>query len=448
MPQQQQRVCTPMVVVAFVIGCQVAVMVMHAGRHDAHVAREGKRWHRNDFAAPPTTERRAEPPERRAAEPPERSAAKPVPPERRAAEPPERNTATASQPKTQLSAAEEELIQGLPTAAERAEARKIFEERLQGPLAFGNALESAVEDDDEADSIPDFYGKPAILGLERCATFRETTSEFRRAATAGLFNTGTNLLTNLVRKNCVVDKACPEKMPQKQKMAMMARGECIGYPFQVPWGKHNPLHFRGRHVVDRLDHFNISEVLPAVLVKDPLTWARSMCRTPYAARFGRGSCCPSPLDPGRLRAMRNVTVNFKKGFPMERYAHLLDFWNSWYAQYYTTEIPRLIVRYEDLLFAPKRTVRAVCECVGGKLRRDFDSFSDAAKFGRGHGGGDGTGRASALARYASEATRYANLDAGDLAFYTKSAHPDLVGRFHYEADDARRRAADSKACPS
>ena len=44
--QQQQRVCTPMVVVAFVIGCQVAVMVMHAGRHDAHVAREGKRWHR------------------------------------------------------------------------------------------------------------------------------------------------------------------------------------------------------------------------------------------------------------------------------------------------------------------------------------------------------------------------------------------------------------------
>ena len=62
--QQQQRVCTPMVVVAFVIGCQVAVMVMHAGRHDAHVAREGKRWHRNDFAAPavPLPTERAPPP--------------------------------------------------------------------------------------------------------------------------------------------------------------------------------------------------------------------------------------------------------------------------------------------------------------------------------------------------------------------------------------------------
>ena len=167
------------------------------GRRDGHArggttrtAREGKRWHRNDFAAPavPLPTERAPPPatiERRAEvpAPPERRA---VPPERRAAEPSQRSAADSTQQKTQLSAAEEELIQGLPTAAERAEARKIFEERLQGPLAFGNALESSVEDDDEADSIPDFYGAPAILGLERCATFfgrrRRTFGGRRRRA--------------------------------------------------------------------------------------------------------------------------------------------------------------------------------------------------------------------------------------------------------------------------
>ena len=108
--QQQQRVCTPMVVVAFVIGCQVAVMVMHAGRHDAHVAREGKRWHRNDFAAPavPLPTERAPPPatpERRtpAAVPatPERRA---EPPERRATEPSQRSAADSTRQKTQLSA--------------------------------------------------------------------------------------------------------------------------------------------------------------------------------------------------------------------------------------------------------------------------------------------------------------------------------------------------------
>ena len=382
--------CSLTVVMAFVIGCQVAVMMMHAGRHDAHLAR-GDLWRPSDLAAPtvhlPTE--RAPPADLAPAPARATPATVPAPTERRAVPP----------PKTQLrlSEAEEALIRGLPTPAERAEARKVFEDRRAGPLAFGDALEDAATDDDEAAAIPGFYGAPAVLGLERCAAFRATTSVFRRAAAAGLFNTGTNLLTNLVRKNCVVQKPCPSERPQKEKMAMMARGECIGYPFQIPWGKHNPLHFRGRHVVDRLDHFNISEVLPVALVKDPLTWARSMCRTPYAAKFRKGGCCPSPLDPKRQGSgTRNVTVNFKKGFPAERYAHLLGMWNAWYAAYYASSIPRLLVRYEDLLFAPKRTVRAVCECVGGKLKKDFDSFSEAAKFGAGHGSTAGTSRASAL----------------------------------------------------
>ena len=436
--------CSLTVVMAFVIGCQVAVMMMHAGRHDAHLARSDL-WRPGDLAAPtvPLPTERALPADlaRDAARRDDLApAAVPAPAER---------VVPPSKTQPRLAEAEEALIRGLPTPAERAEARRIFEDRRAGPLAFGDALEGAATSDDEAAAIPEFYGAPRFLGLERCAAFRATTSVLRRAATAGLFNTGTNLLTNLVRKNCVVQKPCLSELPQKEKMTMMARGECLGYPFQVPWGKHNPLHFRGRHVVDRLDHFNISEVLPVALVKDPLTWARSMCRTPYAAKFRKGGCCPSPLDPTRQRfGTRNVTVNFKKGFPAERYAHLLGMWNAWYAAYYASSIPRLLVRYEDLLFAPKRTVRAVCECVGGKLKKDFDSFSEAAKFGAGHGNTAGTSRASALARYASERTRYANLDAEDLAFYGAVANGELVRQFHYEADDGRRRASAAPACAS
>ena len=73
-------------------------------------------------------------------------------------------------------------------------------------------------------------------GLERCGAWRASTSDFRRGATAGLFNSGTNLLTNLVRKNCVMPRSCPEALGQRAKEAAMARGECIGYPFQIPWG--------------------------------------------------------------------------------------------------------------------------------------------------------------------------------------------------------------------
>ena len=53
-------------------------------------------------------------------------------------------------------------------------------------------------------------------------------------------------MTNLMRKNCVMPLGCAAELGQKVKMAMMARKECLGYPFQAPWGKHNPLDFRDK----------------------------------------------------------------------------------------------------------------------------------------------------------------------------------------------------------
>ena len=41
---------------------------------------------------------------------------------------------------------------------------------------------------------------------------------------------------------------------------------------------------------------NVSYVLPVMIVKDPLTWFKSMCRNAYAARFSHPPGCPSPLE--------------------------------------------------------------------------------------------------------------------------------------------------------
>ena len=50
---------------------------------------------------------------------------------------------------------------------------------------------------------------------------------------------------------------------------------------------------RRRHVVPQLDHFNITEIMPVAVVKDPLTWTRSMCRVSYAAHYRKNAkCCP------------------------------------------------------------------------------------------------------------------------------------------------------------
>ena len=65
----------------------------------------------------------------------------------------------------------------------------------------------------------------------------------------------------------------------------------------------------------------------------------------------------------------------------------------------------------------------------------------AAKFGAGHGGGDGTSRDSALRRYGSEAERYKLLDEADLDFYARTADAQFLDVFHYGAAADRLRAA-------
>ncbi|KAH8092333.1 hypothetical protein JL720_5302 [Aureococcus anophagefferens] len=216
-------------------------------------------------------------------------------------------------------------------------------------------------------------------------------------------------------------------------------------PERAPWGKHNPLAYRNLgHVVDSLDHFNLTEILPVAVVKDPITWMRSMCRIAYAAHFRKHpACCPSPLDPAQLGELlghnrSKVTVKFRKEHPEEVYASLLDLWNVWYREYYDATLPRLIVRYEDLLFDPQNTIREVCACAGGRLKKDFDMVGDAAKFGGGHGGGEGTSRGSALKR-ASETTRYHLVSAHDVAYYGANVDGALAP-FHYAADEHRRAA--------
>ena len=65
------------------------------------------------------------------------------------------------------------------------------------------------------DEIPAFYddgsGAPIVEGLDRCAAFRAATTDARRPAVAGLFNTGTNFLMKLLRSNCVLPRECEDR---------------------------------------------------------------------------------------------------------------------------------------------------------------------------------------------------------------------------------------------
>jgi hypothetical protein len=77
--------------------------------------------------------------------------------------------------------------------------------------------------------IVDLYGsQPVILGLSSaCAKFREIVpAESRMLGAAGMFSTGTNLVTHLLKQNCVI----PERV---ERYGWNATREQLGMRWQV-----------------------------------------------------------------------------------------------------------------------------------------------------------------------------------------------------------------------
>lgn len=213
--------------------------------------------------------------------------------------------------------------------------------------------------------VLDLYGKPKVLGLETCQAYRESVPEDQRLiGTAGNFNSGTNLLQELIVRNC--------------------QGTSL---WQVPWGKHWPASYRNVHQVENsryaMDH---SRVLPVVSVRDPYTWMQSQCRQPYEARFDHNkSLCPN-IIPYDTDIAEHPRYAHKKYVPIRVIYHsenprvfikhdsLPDFWNKWNNEYVfnrSSTFPRLIVRLEDLVFHGREVIPQICECAGFQTKPEF-----------------------------------------------------------------------------
>jgi hypothetical protein len=106
------------------------------------------------------------------------------------------------------------------------------------------------------------YGsKPVILGLERCAHYRDFLAMIKQppvVRVAGMYNSGTNALSMILENNL----------------------EQLGEAFHhdVPWGKHVPAEFRQTNRFPLNNRLDPEVVLPLVIVREPLLWMRSMVR--------------------------------------------------------------------------------------------------------------------------------------------------------------------------
>lgn len=117
--------------------------------------------------------------------------------------------------------------------------------------------------------ITSLYGdKPIIRGLNdgQCERFQKSSNaSWHFVSTAGTFNTGTNLMAELLIANC--------HMPEHEKLPRPFKG--AGVRWQVLWGKHTPIddeHFRLTHRTYNDTNLRAEYMFPAVMVRDPYKW--------------------------------------------------------------------------------------------------------------------------------------------------------------------------------
>lgn len=292
--------------------------------------------------------------------------------------------------------------------------------------------------------ITSLYGSEAkIIGLETCAAYREKVpSHDIYTGPAGLFNTGTFLLDKSLHRFCTFKerRAFTKDDPNPNHGFKYKAGTL----FQVPWGKHNPATTRLKHwAAAGPRDIKQAHVLPIIMVKDPYHWMQSMCRHSYQVKWPNqhSDHCPQLVKPSR------VQVPFGSGTTI--YKSLVHMWNEWNGQYIhydngsMEEFPRLVIRYEDLLFHQKDVVRQVCDCVGGTVASsNYIHLEDSAAKPtvlRMHSGSSDL--VSAIMRYGKDADRLKGMTSEDVSFAKSLLDDKLMTLFGYNHPNETTRRA-------
>ena len=203
-------------------------------------------------------------------------------------------------------------------------------------------------------------------------------------------------------------------------------------------GKHSPVSWRYKHSAPSSVGLNQTQFLPAVVIKDPYTWMDSMCRHSYAANWKHiDGHCPNlvPISPEEKQKINNKeTFNVNIRYRSTNITHhnsLADLWNTWYGDWVDVEFPRLIVRFEDLLFHAETVVEQICECGGGKIRdkAKFKYSVDSAKTGAAHKGANGL--IKSITKYSDKEKRLKTFTEKDLSYALDTIRRDLMDMFRY-----------------
>jgi hypothetical protein len=308
-------------------------------------------------------------------------------------------------------------------------------------------------------AVVDIYGsEPKVFGLETCATFQSTIPPAESfLAPAGAFNSGTNLLAELLVANC--------HLPARQRKYGMKN---MGVRWQVNWGKHQSPKWRLNHDVTEDNVVPNENILPVVTIRDPYLWMQSMCRHRYAAHwFHPPGHCPNLVanevdyeflkyaESGAYTDMEEyhhkdawlmdnvlnmanftsdqaiVPLYVKYNRETTNHLSLAHLWSDWYHEYTNGDFPKLIIRFEDLLFFGKEVTEKACKCAGGEMYPRFRHIGNSAKKGTIHGD-DKTSLVDALIRYGQRQNVTRGMTTDDIEYAKTAFADDLMKFFAYK----------------
>ena len=207
--------------------------------------------------------------------------------------------------------------------------------------------------------VVEMYGKhPVIVGMERCPDFRKAVpAQERYVGVAGQMNTGTNALAKYLRNNLWIRENPIER----------------GVLWTVPWYKHGWAALRYRYKYRPPENHN--NVMAVTTIREPYFWMQSMCESPYTMEWNMSDThCPNLMEND---ASTPIRVSWSRDY-VRRWPSMSKLWSSWYREYYDhRDMPRLLIRFEDLLFHPEAVLEQIRECVGAEWRHDTFQYQSA-----------------------------------------------------------------------
>ena len=166
------------------------------------------------------------------------------------------------------------------------------------------------------------------------------------------------------------------------------------------------------------------------MVRDPYFWMQSMCKSPYQLHWKRKKRCPNLVvveENDNHSPADNLTTTYQVNLFNLKFDSLVDYWSAYYLQYYNATFPRLIVRYEDMLWNPRAILEAIATCMGTSLEdKNYHYVSEEAKS---HGSGNGL--VQAIRNSANLDLRKQSLTNQDMAYSRTHLDPVLMQTFRY-----------------